>query len=164
MITKDKVVAIKYVLTDKGGVILDETEGEPLEYLHGHRNLIPGIEKALEGHKEGDKFDAVIPPKDAYGEYDEELIIKVDRSVMGAGEPKVGMMARLLTDQGPMIARITEVNDKEVTFDANHEMAGKELHFAIEVVSVRPGTPEEIEAGSLHSGCGGSCGSCSGCH
>lgn len=167
MITKDQVVAIHYTLTDIDGKLLDKSGEKPLEYLHGHQNLIPGMEKELEGHKDGDKLDVIIPAKEAYGEFDKEKVFKVDRAIMGPGEPKVGMMARLMTDEGPMIARIAEVSDKEVTFDANHELAGQDLHFVIEVVSVRPGTAEEIAAGSLDMGCGGGCSGCSdcaGCH
>ncbi len=164
MIAKDKVVAIHYTLTDKQDHIIDESNEEPLEYLHGHGNLIPGLEKELEGHKAGDKLDVVIPAKDAYGEINPELVFAVDRAMMTQAEPKVGMMARLATDEGMMIARIVKVSDKEVTFDANHELAGVDLHFKVEVVSVRAGTEEEIAAGHLHSGCGGDCSGCGGCH
>lgn len=164
MITKDMVVGINYVLTDKDGNELDRSHEKPLEYLHGHHNLIPGMEKALEGHKVGDKFEVTIPAKEAYGEVNPELIFPVERKLMGEGEPQVGMMARLMTDEGPMIARIVAVSDTEVTFDANHELAGQELHFAIEVASERPGSEAEINAGSLHTSCGGDCSGCHGCH
>lgn len=165
MITKDKVVAIRYKLTDKDGKTIDESSEEPLEYIHGHHNLIPGLEKELEGHKIGDKLDVVIPAKEAYGEYDEEKVFDVERKLMGQGVPQVGMMARLMTDEGPMIATIVEVNDDTVKFDANHELAGQDLHFEVEVISIRLGTPEEIEAGRLHRGCGGDCSGCGGgCH
>ena len=165
MITKDTVVAIHYRLTNKDGELIDESNPEqPLEYIHGHHNLIPGMEAGLEGRKAGDKFDIVIPAKDAYGEIDPEKVFAVDRSMLGEGEPKVGMMARLRTDDGYAIARIVKVTDKEVFFDANHELAGQELHFKVEVVSVRPGTEEEIAMGRLPHKCGGDCGDCGGCH
>lgn len=164
MISKDQVVAINYKLTDKQGQLIDASHGEPLEYLHGHQNLIPGLEKELEGHEVGDKLDVVIPAREAYGEIDPELVFAVDRAALGSDEPKVGMMARLQCEDGPMIAHIIKVTDKEVYFDANHELAGQDLHFEVEVVSIRPGTSEEIALGHLPSKCGGNCGDCGGCH
>ncbi len=164
-IANDHVVGINYILTDKDGKLLDQSDGEPLEYLHGHHNIIVGLEKALEGHKVGDKFKVTIPAKEAYGERDPERIFDVARADLGsAGEPKVGMMARLSTNQGMIVARIIEVSSEKVVFDANHPMAGVDLTFEVEVVSLRPGTKEEIAQGSLHSSCGGDCHSCGGCH
>ncbi|MGM9991330.1 MAG: peptidylprolyl isomerase [Candidatus Bruticola sp.] len=163
--TNNCVVGINYILTDADGKILDQSEGQPLEYLHGHHNIIVGLEKAMEGHKVGDKFKVTIPAEEAYGQSDPDRIFEIDRSDLGsAGEPKVGMMARLSTDQGMIIARITEVSEEKVVFDANHPMAGIDLTFEVEVVSIRQATEEEIANGGLHNGCGGDCHSCGGCH
>ena len=165
VVATDQVVGIKYVLTNPKGEVIDKTEDEPLEYLHGHSNLIIGLEKALEGHKVGDKFTVTVAAKDAYGEVDPERIFEVSREELGsAGEPKVGMMARLSTNDGMLLARIVEVTPEKVVFDANNRMAGVDLTFQVEITSLRPGTAEEIERGGLHSSCSGDCGSCGGCH
>ena len=162
---KDTVAAINYVLTNAEGTVLDQSEGEPLEYLQGHNNIITGLEEAMEGKKPGDKFKVTIPAAKAYGELDPARRFAVKREEMGIDtDPKVGMMARLSTDEGTMIARIVEVNSKEIVFDANHPLAGVDLTFDVEVVSVRKATEEEIAQGGLHSSCGGDCHSCGGCH
>lgn len=169
MVKKDQLVSINYVLTDDKGQILDQSQDEPLDYIHGHGLIISGLEKALEGHKAGDKLEVNIPAKDAYGEYDAERCLAVDRDQIGDGEPKVGMMARLSTDDGIIVARIIKVTDKEVVFDANHPLAGKALNFSVEIATVRPATEEELQ---MAHGCGHDCGddgcsschSCSGCH
>lgn len=165
IIAKDCVVGMNYHLTNKKGEVLDDSEGTPLEYLQGHQNIIDGLDKAMEGHKTGDKFTVTIPAKDAYGEVNPSLIIPVDREQIGtaAGEPQVGMGAKLSTDMGMIMARIIEVTDKEVIFDANHPLAGEDLTFDVEVVSIRKATEEEIKNGGLHSHCSGSCSSCHGC-
>lgn len=165
VVAANQVVSMNYVLTNPQGEVLDQSEGSPLEYLQGHGNIISGLEKAMEGHKVGDKFTVTIPTKEAYGEVDPQRRFDVDKADLGsAGEPQVGMMARLSTDQGVFIARIAEVKEDKVTFDANHPLAGVDLTFQVEVVGLRPATEEEIKAGGLHSGCGGNCHSCSGCH
>lgn len=169
MVKSDHIVSIQYTLKNAKGDIIDKsTENEPLEYLHGHHVIVPGLEKAMEGHKVGDTFSVVVSPAEGYGEYDSELLYSVSRKELGDGVPRVGMYARLSTDTGMAIARITKVTDEEVVFDANHSLAGEELHFDIEVVGSRKATAEEIANGGVHShaSCGdGSChGDCSGCH
>lgn len=164
-VSKDCVVGINYVLTNPDGIILDQSDSEPLEYLQGHRNIIDGLEEAMEGRRVGDKFKVTVPAEKAYGKYNPEYRFSVSRKDMGLeNEVSVGMLARLSTEDGTMIARIVEVNDDKIVFDSNHRLAGVDLTFEVEVVSLRPGTKEEIANGGLHSGCGGDCQSCGGCH
>ena len=159
----DCVVAMHYTLTDNDGKVIDESGDTPLEYLQGHNNIIAGLEKAMEGRKKGDKFKVSIPPEEAYGAYEKEMCFEMSRKELGnAGVPKVGMMAKLATDQGDVIASITKVTDEIVVFDANHPLAGKTLNFEVEVADVREATPEELKAGHI-GGCGCHCDECGGC-
>lgn len=163
-IVKDAVVQIKYVLTDSEGKVLDESgERGPLQYIHGNGQLIPGLEAMLEGKEPGLKFKAVIEPKEAYGEYNEKMVVKVPRSQFDDGMPvEVGMQFQASTqDGGVCLVRVIEVADDVVTVDANHELAGKQLTFDIEIVDVREATEDELN--SLGGcGCGGGCGGCGG--
>jgi FKBP-type peptidyl-prolyl cis-trans isomerase SlyD len=159
-IAKDKMVSIHYTLKDAEGNLIDSSVGhEPLEYLHGNGNLIPGLESQLEGKAAGEKFTAAVEAKDAYGEYDEHMVVEVPRSQFDADAPiEVGMKFQADTQGGPMIVRVTKVTDDTITVDGNHELAGKKLFFDVEVVNVRDATEEELKPQS----CGGSCGNCGG--
>lgn len=162
-IAKNKMVSIDYTLTDTEGNIIDSSKNEgPLEYLHGNGNLIPGLEAQLEGKSAGDTFAAVIAPQDAYGEYNEKLIMEVPRSQFDSSMPiEIGMKFQADTSGGQTIVKVTKITDDTITIDGNHDLAGKTLHFDINVVSVRDATPEEM---TPHSGCSGGCNSCgSGC-
>lgn len=178
-VTKDKVVSIEYTLKDESGEILDSsTELGPLEYLHGNGNLIVGLEKALEGKKAGDEVSVTVEPAEAYGEYSDELLIKVPKTHFDADtEIEVGMQFEAGAPDGGRIVTVTEINGDEVTIDANHPLAGEKLFFEVKVISVRDATPDEL-ANGLDQGCGcggdcgcddddGSCGcggGCGGCH
>jgi FKBP-type peptidyl-prolyl cis-trans isomerase SlyD len=147
-ITKDKVAAIHYTLRDNEGTVIDSSEGrEPLHYLHGAGNLIPGMEEGLEGKTTGDKFSLKIAPEKGYGEKDETLVQKVPRSAFGTQEVKKGM--RFQTNQGGVVT-VTNVGLESITVDANHPLAGVELNFAVEVVEVRNATSEELSHGHVH--------------
>lgn len=147
-ITKNKVAAIHYTLRDNEGTIIDSSAGrEPLQYLHGAGNLIPGMEEGLEGKSTGDKFDLKIKPEKGYGEKDDNLVQKVPRSAFGDQEVKTGM--RFSTNQGGVVT-VTEVGLEAVTVDANHPLAGVELNFDVEVMEVREATADEISHGHVH--------------
>ena len=168
-IEKNKIVAIEYVLKDTDGKVLDSShEAGAFEYLHGRGNLIVGLEKQLEGREPGDKFSAVIEPAEAYGEYDPKLVTKVPRDQFDPDlEIKVGMAFQAESNGGPVIVHVTKVDDKAITVDANHELAGKTLCFEVEVKDVADASLAQVEAGSVYTGgcgCGGgcSCGSCGG--
>ncbi len=155
-IEKDKVVEINYTLKDKDGNVMDASNGQPLAYLHGHGNLIPGLEKELEGKEVGDKFTVTIPAAEAYGERNDALVqTGVPKEMFqGVDNLEVGMRFEAQTEQGMHSVEITEVTDEGVTVDGNHPLAGQDLTFDIEVMSVRDATEEELEHGHAH-GAGG---------
>ena len=161
-ISKNSYVAIDYTLTDDDGTEIDSSRSaSPLEYIHGNSQLISGMEAALEGKSAGDEFSVVIAPKDGYGEYDKNLVSEVKRDQFDTDvNIEEGMQFQAMTAYGPQIVTVTKVGDDTITVDANHELAGKTLHFDVKVVSVREATDEELSA--LNSSCGGSCGGCGG--
>lgn len=160
-----KMVKIHYTLKDAAGDVLDTSEGgEPLEYMHGMGRLIPGLEKELSGLDAGERRHVVVEPKDGYGEFDESLVQKVPRTQFDVTMPiEVGQQFTAETATGPFMVRVTAFDDDSVTVDGNHELAGKQLHFDVEIVDVRDPTQQELEPlFAEESGCGGGCGSCGG--
>ena len=157
-IEKNVVVSLAYQLKLEDGVVVDQsTEDAPLDYLHGHSNLISGLENELEGKIAGDKFTAVIAPEDAYGEHDDALVQRVPANVFqGVDQLEVGMRFIADTDQGQIPVEITEVDGDDVVVDGNHMLAGQTLTFDIEVMAVREATEDEIAHGHIHED-GGSC-------
>ena len=151
-ITQDQVVSIHYVLRDDAGEIIDRSaEGEPLSYLHGHGQLIPGLERELTGRTAGDRLQVKIPPAEGYGEYDRELVQRVPRRALkGIGEVRVGMRLQAQTPQGPRVVTATQAGGDLVTLDGNHPLAGKTLHFEVEIAAVRAATEEELAHGHVH--------------
>jgi len=151
-IENNKVVSINYTLRNDVGEVLDSSEGrEPLAYIHGMGNIIPGLESQLLGKSVGDSLKVSIPPSEAYGEYDLSQVVQVSRSQFeGAPELKVGMRFTATSDQGYQIVTITNINDDVVTIDGNHPLAGKTLHFDVTVVDVRDASPDELSHGHVH--------------
>lgn len=152
-IEENKVVSIHYKVVDAAtGESIDSSEGaEPLTYLHGAQNVIPGLEKALEGKQIGDEFEVTVAAADAYGEYDEERVQQVPREAFtGVEEIEPGMVFTAQTEQGPVNLVVVEVNENEVTVDANHVLAGKSLKFDVKVETIRDASAEEIEHGHVH--------------
>ena len=153
MIGKHSVVSINYTLRDDAGQTMDNSEeAEPLVYLHGTNNLIPGLENELQGKVTGAKFVSTISPKDAYGEISEEFIQTLGKEMFQDVESvEVGMTFMAQGEGGQQRqVRVTAVEGEEVTIDANHPMAGKTLHFDVEVVEVREATDQEMEHGHVH--------------
>lgn len=147
-ITRHAVVAIHYKLTNNQGEVLDSSEGrEPLYYLHGEGNLIPGMEEGLEGKEKGNKLKLKISPEKGYGVRDEKLIQKVPRSAFGGQEVKTGMQFHTSSHH---VVTVTEIGLDSVTVDGNHALAGVELNFDVEVMDVRPATAEEVAHGHVH--------------
>lgn len=154
-IARHTVASIDYTLTDNDGQVLDTSEGrEPLTYLHGEGNLIPGLETALEGQNPGDSLSVSIEPAEAYGERDERLIQQVPMAAFeGVESVEPGMRFQATDEQGQgRVVTVTEVEGDEVTVDANHPLAGQPLNFEVSVVEVREATPEEIDHGHVHTG------------
>jgi FKBP-type peptidyl-prolyl cis-trans isomerase SlyD len=153
-VEKNKVVSINYTLKNDDGEVLDSSEGrEPLAYLHGQGNLIPGLESEIEGRSEGESFQTEVEPGDAYGEYNDSLIADVPKDrFTGVEDISVGMEFQAQTsDGGSQIVRVTEVGDDSVKVDANHPLAGEKLHFDVTIAGVREATDEEIDHGHVHS-------------
>lgn len=149
-ISENSVVAMDYTLTGEDGQVIDTSEGrEPLVYLHGHHNIIPGLEKALTGQEAGAEMDVVVQPAEGYGEYREELVQSVPREAFaGIDQIEPGMSFRADSNAGPMTVVVREVKDDTVTVDGNHMLAGQVLNFKVAIRSVREATAEEISQGA----------------
>ncbi len=146
------VVLFKYTLTDSDGIEIDASGDEPMPYLHGAENIVPGLEREMTGKKVGDAFKVVVPPADAYGEYQEGATQEVAREDFPDGvEIEVGMAFSLEAPDGTDVTIwITDVDNNSISFDANHPLAGEELHFDIEIVGIRAATEEELDHGHPH--------------
>ena len=155
-IAKDSVVQFHYTIKDEQGKELDSSrQGDPIAYLHGHKNMIVGVETAMEGKAEGDNFQVVVEPKDGYGDRQEDAVQRVPvKHLMGAKKWKPGMVATVQTEQGHRQVTVLKVGRFMVTVDLNPPLAGKVLDFDIDVVSVRAATQEELDHGHAH-GVGG---------
>lgn len=155
-IAADAVVLIHYTLKGDDGTVLDSSAGgEPLAYIQGHGNLVPGLEKALEGKQHGNKLAVTLSPDEGYGKRSDALVQRVPkRSLQGAGDIRKGMQFRAQTDDGLRVFTVTAVVGDMVTLDGNHPLADQTLHFDVEVVEVRSATAEELEHGHVH-GAGG---------
>jgi FKBP-type peptidyl-prolyl cis-trans isomerase SlyD len=141
-----------YALKDDEGTLIDQSQpGQPMTYLHGHRNIIPGLEAALEGKKTGDSADVRVDPADGYGEPNPALaqVVPKDR-FQGVEDLQAGMQFQASTDQGPISVRVVKVEGDEVTVDGNHPLAGKHLNFSVTIKEVRAATEEELAHGHIH--------------
>lgn len=160
-IATNSVVSMHYTLTSDEGNVVDTSAGrEPLQYIQGKSMIVPGLEKAMEGHTAGEKFDVKVIPAEGYGERNEGMIQEVPLSVFqGVEKVEVGMSFYAQTPAGPMPLTVVKVTDTHATVDANHQLAGKNLNFAIEVISVHEATEEELAAlEQHHCGSGDDCG------
>ncbi|GAB3796946.1 peptidylprolyl isomerase [Spirosoma humi] len=147
-ITKNKVAAIHYTLRDSNGNILDSSEGrDPLYYLHGANNLIPGMEEGLEGRTKGDVLKLDVDPEKGYGKRDPQLVEEVPIKAFGGQKIEVGMQFE--ANDGQVIT-VTNVGPETVTVDANHPLADQSLHFDVEVIDVRDATSDELSHGHVH--------------
>lgn len=153
MIKENSVVTMHYELKDAEGEVLDSSKGqEPLVYLHGAGNIIPGLEEALVGKTVGDTVDAVIAPEKGYGMPVDALVQTVPKEAFGeeVSKVEVGMRFQAETEQGPVPVVVTAMDDTTVTVDGNHPLAGKELHFNVSISEVREASAEETEHGHVH--------------
>lgn len=151
-----KVVLIHYTLTDLNDEVMDSSEGqEPLAYLHGMGNIVPGLEKELVGKQAGDKVNVEVTPEEGYGEINAELIQEVERGAFdGVDQIDVGMRFMAQTAWGEQPVVVTAVSEETVTVDGNHPLAGQTLKFDVEIVEIRDASDEELEHGHAH-GAGG---------
>jgi FKBP-type peptidyl-prolyl cis-trans isomerase SlyD len=150
------VVSLDYSLHLGDGKVVDSSEGaEPLVYLHGSGQIIPGLEQALGGMEAGESKELTVSPKDGYGERDAENVQEITRDHFGDRELKPGDEFVAIDDQKNEIpVRVESVAGDKVTVDFNHPLAGKTLHFAVTIKEVRAATPEELSHGHAHGGDG----------
>jgi FKBP-type peptidyl-prolyl cis-trans isomerase SlyD len=151
-VARDTVVLIHYTLSNASGEVLDSSQGgEPLAYVHGSGNIIPGLEEALEGKVAGDTLVVAVPAEKAYGAHDPALIQQVPkRAFQGVGEIRVGMRFTAQTEHGPRPVVVTRLAGDLVTVDGNHPLAGQALSFDVAITAVRAATPEELAHGHVH--------------
>ncbi len=151
-VADNTVVSIHYTLRNAEGETIDSSAGgEPLAYLHGAGNIIPGLENALAGKNVGDQMTVTVPPEEGYGQPNEDLIQEVPRSAFqGVDRIEPGMRFQAESPQGPQVVVVTQVGDDTVTIDANHPLAGMTLTFDVEIADVRAATEEELAHGHVH--------------
>ena len=152
---KNSVVLFHYTVTEQGSTeAIDSSRerGEPLAVLLGHGGLIPGVERALEGKKAGDRFDVAIAPRDAYGERREDATQRVPKKFFRDGDRlRPGMQTVLQTTDGQQrVVTVSKVGLSVIDVDMNHPLAGKSLNFDLEVVEVREASDEERAHGHVH--------------
>lgn len=146
------VASFHYTLTNDAGEVLDSSRGrDPLSYLHGAGNIVPGLEKAMVGRGVGEAFDVRVVPEEGYGVHHPQLVQDVPRSAFaGVDTIEPGMQFTARSPQGVQHVTVTKVTLDTVTVDGNHPLAGEHLNFAIEVTEVRAATEEELAHGHVH--------------
>ncbi|MEY4718203.1 MAG: hypothetical protein RL563_821 [Pseudomonadota bacterium] len=154
-ITDNTAVQFHYTLTNSSGEQLDSSHGEePLSYLHGAGNIIPGLEAALAGKTAGESFSVTIPPAHAYGEIDDSMVQIVSKKMFDGMDIEIGMQFHADVSHGAGVITVTEIQGDDVTVDGNHPLAGETLIFDVNVVDVRQATADEIAHGHIHgAGC-----------
>lgn len=147
------VVTIHYTLTLTSGEIADSSSGrDPLAYLHGAGNIIPGLEKQLAGKAPGDKLEVKVAPEEGYGQRDDQAVQQVPRDAFPADvELQAGLTFHAQDPNGhPVMGTIAALEGDQVTVDFNHPLAGETLTFAVEVIGVREPSAEEVQHGHVH--------------
>jgi FKBP-type peptidyl-prolyl cis-trans isomerase SlyD len=154
IVTDGQVVSMEYTLRVDNKVIDSSAGGDPLEYLHGAANIIPGLEREMDGMSVGESKNVVVSAEDGYGEADEEAFLEAPRSEFPEDMPLQPGIEMELTgpDGNPMYARVESVEGEMVVLNMNHPLAGKELHFDVKVVGLRDATEEEMDHGHAHGG------------
>ena len=151
---KDKVVLMHYTLKNDAGDVIDSSDGaDPLPFLQGHGNIIPGLESALEGSKVGDKLEVSIKPEEGYGVRMKDAIQEIPSSALkGVDEVKVGMQLQSEDKDGnAFLVSVTKIEDDKITVDGNHPLAGQTLHFSVSIESIRKAEAEELSHGHVHA-------------
>ena len=153
IIERDKVIAFNYILRDEAGVELERSEkAKPTVYLHGHGNIMQGLEDELKGKSEGDELSVTLPPEKAYGfrKQDAEQRIPIKHLLTKHKKYKTGMAVKVNTDNGPKDVVIIKVGRFNVDVDNNHPLAGKTIIFDINIEKIRNATGDEISHGHTH--------------
>ena len=147
-VEENTVVSLNYTLKDDSGEVLDSSENrEPLSFIAGKGMIIPGLEKALMGKEKGEELSVTVEPDEAYGEYNDAMTIQVSKDqFQGDAEITQGMQVQAHNKDGStQILTVKDVQEEEVTLDANHPLAGQKLHFDVSIEDVREPTEEELE-------------------
>ena len=153
-VSKDKVVLMHYTLKNDKGEVIDSSDGkEPLAFLQGHGNIIPGLENALDGCKSGDKKEVSVEPEEGYGLKMDDAIQEIPSSALqGIDEVTVGMQLQSQDQDGnPFVVSVIKIEDDKITVDANHPLAGETLHFSVSIEEVRDAQEEELSHGHVHA-------------
>ena len=154
LIGNNLVVSMHYKLTDDKGNVLDSSEGsDPLAYLHGAGNIIPGLENALTGKSAGDSFEVAVAPEEGYGQRDDSMKQTVSIEMFESPDQVViGQQFHAQSPEGHTIMiTVTNIDGDQVTIDGNHPLAGKHLNFTGKVVDIRDATEQEMEHGHVHT-------------
>jgi FKBP-type peptidyl-prolyl cis-trans isomerase SlyD len=150
-IGKNTVVEFDFSLVDENGERVEDTESQSTAILHGHRNVIPGIERALVGHEVGDAFTVTVPPEEGYGPRRENFTRRVSKKYfLYPKRLAPGVVTSLRSGQGTQPVTVLKVGAKFIDVDLNHPHAGQTLRFAIEITDVREASREEIAHGHAH--------------
>ncbi|MFD2190088.1 FKBP-type peptidyl-prolyl cis-trans isomerase [Pistricoccus aurantiacus] len=151
IIAPQRVVKLHYRLFDASetAIVLDDSRqrDNPLEYLHGHGNILPGLERALEGRSVGASLDVILAPEDGYGPRNPSLIREVSRGAFPVANLTPGMRFQTQGDDGPEVVTILEAGTTQVRVDTNHPLAGLTLRYALEVLTIREATRAELAKG-----------------
>ncbi|HWR66707.1 MAG TPA: peptidylprolyl isomerase [Bellilinea sp.] len=163
IVAEGTVVSLDYTLTVDNEIV-DSSNGKPLEYLQGYHNIIPGLERELDGMQVGETRDIQVASADAYGEYDPEAVYELPKSQFPPSfNLRVGAQLRVRADDGRVLnAHVTRIDGETVKIDLNHPLAGKTLFFRASITAIRPATEDELAAGRLGGSCS-SCGTSDGC-
>jgi FKBP-type peptidyl-prolyl cis-trans isomerase SlyD len=167
IVEKDKIVSIQYNATDETGVVVDSnTEFEPLEYLHGHGNILETLENALSGLQIAEEKKITLAPGEAYGEFNPELVFEVNREQFPEGAEQVQLGTMVQSSDGLELI-VTDIDGDKIVLDGNHPLAGRTLHFSVTIKNIRQPTAEELSHGHVHDAHthgNNSCGDGCGCH
>ncbi len=147
-----KVVTLHYTLTDNDGRVIDKSEDGSFAYLHGSRNIIPGLENALEGKSAGEELSVSIIPEEAYGVRDESMLQQIPKNMFeDTSQIAVGTQFQAQGPNGEMlVVSVMQVEEEHVVVDGNHPLAGVELNFDVKIIDVRDASEEEVEHGHVH--------------
>lgn len=151
-IANNTVASFHYTLRDTEGNVLESSDGsDPTVYLHGHNNMITGLEQAMNGHSAGDRFAVELEAKDAYGPRDEARIQRVPvKHLVFKGKLRPGMTVQLNTSEGRRPVTVAKAGRHSADIDTNHPLAGKALSFDVEILEVRDASEEELAHGHAH--------------
>ena len=151
-IQDDTVVSLEYTLQVEGEIVDSTGEDEHIQFIQGYGQIIPGLESQIYGMSSGESKEVIVPAEEAYGELDEDALGTVPRSEFPPDMPLEKGVALQLRDQDGEVfdAYVESVGKKNVEINLNHPLAGKELHFSVKVLDLRPATEDEIAHGHVH--------------